>query len=278
MLVTIAVIYFSWSVMWIISFFFQESQYFPLSPDINHLIDIGVAIYHMISLVLVIVFYFQSYKFRKHLVLKHYEQKFWLFVGGFAALANILKNIFSESMGLSNSIFFWPATLQNTLVYFASIYCIMILDGWNMEEEPKYIKNSVWILIIAQTIINLTLLVEGFNSYLYPPQKESLLQLLFLTFYRTWLIYFGWKKTAFLHRKTCRWGCEIFIHSISYIKLPATAVPNRSYEPKNLRSVRRRVSNVNGLLSPTEIDFTDPSFSITENLIPSTESFQSVRW
>jgi len=279
MLVTIAIVYFSWSLIWIVCFLFEESHYFDLEYHLQYSIDLGVSIYHTLSLLLVIVFYFQSYQFRQHFKLSHYEQKFWLFVGALAALANILKNVYSESMGLGNMLFFWPATLQNTLVYFASIYCILILDGWNMEEEPKYIKNSVWIMIIAQTIINLTLLVEGFNSYLHPPKDVSLLQLLFLTIYRTWLIYFGWKKTAFLYRKTCRWGCEVFIYSVCYARLPDKTTKSITFqEPTVLRNVAQRYQHMESLLSPTtEIDFNDPQYQ-EDTLWPANPSFYFVKY
>jgi len=154
----------------------------------------------------------------------------------------------------------------------------MILDGWNMEEEPKYIKNSVWIMIIAQTIINITLLVEGFNAYLQPPRNVSLVQLLFLTIYRTWLIYFGWKKTAFLYRKTCRWGCEVFIYSVCYARLPETTKIITFQEPTVLRNVAQRYQHMDNLLSPTnEIDFNDPQYQ-QDTLWPANPSFYYVRY
>jgi len=218
----------------------------------------GLSIYHVLTLFLIIYFYFQSYTHaRNHLKFDHWEQKFWLFVGIVAALANIGKNISNGSQGLDNPMFFFPATIQNVLVYIASIYCILILDGWPMETESICAKLSVYLLIISQGIINVTLFVEAINSYLHPPEGNSL-QLLYLTLYRSWLIYFGWKKIDFLRRKTQRWNCEIFIHSVCYGKL-REETERRLGESQTLRAVSHRYLQLTNLISPPETEYNDPS-------------------
>jgi len=274
MLVSIAVTHFSWSLVWVITFFFQ---YFPMSDQLRSLISIGISVYHLISIFVIIVFYVQSYQFRKHLKLHHFEQKFWLGVGAFAAFANILKNIYTSEMGFDNLMTFIPVTVQNTLVYFASIYCIMILDGWNMESESRYVKGSVWVLIVSQTIINITLIMEAFYSYLTPP-SGTLLQLFFLTIYRSWLIYFGWKKTWFLIRKCLRWNCELFIYANVYIRLPEKNMEIfQDEEPTRvLHSVSQRVTDLDSFLNPIETNYNDPSFQLQDPFLPKSSSFQHV--
>jgi len=257
MLPTIAFVYITWSFMWVLTFMFQEGHFIPLDPVIQEYIDMGLSIYHVLTLFLIIYFYFQSYQHRNHLKFDHWEQKFWLFVGIVAALANIGKNISNGSQGLDNPMFFFPATIQNVLVYIASIYCIVLLDGWPMETESGCAKFSVYLLIISQGIINVTLFVEAIDSYLYPPEGSSL-QLLYLTLYRSWLIYFGWKKIDFLSRKTQRWNCEIFIHSVCYGKLQEET-ERRLGESQTLRAVSHRYIQLTNLISPSETEYDDPS-------------------
>jgi len=268
MLAIYAINHFAWSLIWVIIFVIQESNYFPLSPHDAYLFNWGITVFHLASLVLILVFYCQSYSVqRKHLKLNHYEQKFWLLVGVGASLANILKNVYSESMGLSNLTAFIPATLQNTLVYFASIYCIILLDSWNMEAKSPCVKSSVYILIVSQMIINLTLFMEALNSYVNPPPSQSLFELFFLTIFRSFLILFGGKKVVFLYRKVQRWNCELFTYAVIYLRLPT--LPQYDEDPTRiLHSVSQRFTGLDDLMNPVVINYNDPS-QFGDALLPS---------
>jgi len=127
-----------------------------------------------------------------------------------------------------------------------------------MSKKSPWMKSCVWILLISQVIINIALLVGGINSYINPP-AGSMLQLLFLTLYRSWLMFFGWKKIDFLCRKTRRWNCEIFKHSVCYTKLPDEESLIQNTDDSNLvLSVSQQHKGFRGVLSPTETEYEDP--------------------
>jgi len=256
----IALVYGTWSPLWVLSLLFQEANIFQLDPDDQYEINLGLSLYHLGSIFLTLIFYYQHHQqLWKHLKFTHYEPRFWLFLSVTAAIANIAKNLVSSSQGYSNAIFFWPATIQNVLVYIASMYCILILDGWNMDGASTCIKCSVYILIASQTIIIGALLAE--IIYSYTVERSSLYMLLLATFFRLWLMYFGWKQITFLYRKTQRWNYEIFIHSICFAKLQEESDAS---PPRVLLMVCTHIHQAQDLISPPEMEHRDLSGTIRE--------------
>ena len=190
-------------------------------------------IYHSISMLFLMIFYGRHRKWFKLIRLDSFEQRAFVFIGVTAGIGNVCANIPDNTYGISNSLpLFFVVTLQNFMIYSGVIFCVMILDSWNMSQEhglaTVWDRLSVFLLGLAQFIlvgVHVTIISENYFFNLRNGD-DSYQSFMIIVIYRLWRIYFGFWLFSFFFRKIKRWNCGIFMVYEVYEELKSNANPH----------------------------------------------------
>ena len=219
----LSITFVTWAIIWIIILLYTPEGGLQKSPASPLTLSIFLW-YHIITICLLIVFYYRNYSRLKKIRWDTSEQQGFACVGIFAAFANIRINTLSSTFGTQHLPLFISCTIQNTLLYVGIVLFISIIDCWDMSDAKK--KSKLWVLILfcAQFVINgaqIVITVGHYANSVNAGNDNGLLtatplNVVAVTLYRSWLVYFGTWKMNFLYRKSQRWDCGVFVYSTSY--------------------------------------------------------------
>ena len=175
-------------------------------------------IYHYIAAIFLIIFYVRHRKWFKLIRLSSFEQRVFVFIGITAGIGNVSANAPDNTYGAQHSLpLFIGVTIHNGMLYLGIIFCVMILDSWNMSKEHGLatLRNrlSVFILALTQFILICLHIIIIFQNYYFNLMngKITYLSFMIIIIYRLWRIYYGFWLFSFFTRKIKRFDCGIFM-------------------------------------------------------------------